>query len=270
MWRRLFKTSSLPLLVAGICFSQVPRLPATASSSIEILLPPGLSSERFFVRYLVTGGGIGGWIPPRPNVSSYTIRMTNEGHSTARIRALLYYPGCAIQTFDLPVSDQSSQQYSFVCQSLPNIEIAGRLARSDRLYGRTFRLEARYVARWAQSFLGLDDEILTFIPIGEIADISSSGEFRLSLPDLSEDALAGSPDNPGELQIWAREAVTERPVAQLIPEGLKLEKTRMGGLKIQSRYPSEIVFTPCATNNARVHDAIGFALRPGPEDTCDR
>jgi len=264
------KTSSLPLLVAGFCSSQVPRLPATTSSSIEILLPPGFSSDRFFVRYLVTGGGIGGWIQPRPNVSSYTIRMTNEGHSTARIRAILYYPGCAIQTFDLPVSDQGSQQYSFVCQSLRNIEIAGTLVRSDRLYGRTVRLEARYIARWAQSFLGLDDEILTFIPIGEIAEISRSGEFRLPLPDLSQDPLAGSPENPGELEIWARESVTERLVAQLIPEGLKLEKTRMGGLKIQSRYPSEIVFTPCGTNNLQVRDAIGFALRPSRGDTCDR
>jgi len=270
MWRRLFKTSSLPLLVAGTCFSQVPRLPATTSSSIEILLSPGISSERFFVRYLVTGGGIGDWIQPRPNVSSYTIRMTNEGHSAARIRALLYYPGCAIQTFDLPVSDQGSQQYSFVCQSLPNIEITGTLVRSDRLYGRKVRLQARYIARWAQSFLGLDDEILTFIPIGESADISRSGEFRLSLPDLSEDALAGSPDNTGELQIWARDAVTQALVAQLVPEGLKREKTRMGGLKIQSRYPPEIVFTPCATNNAQVRDAIGFALRPSRDDTCDR
>jgi hypothetical protein len=171
---------------------------------------------------------------------------------------------------DLPVSDQGSQRYSFVCQSLPTIEIVGTLVRSDRLYGRTVRLEARYLARWAQSFLGLDDETVTFIPIGESGDISRSGEFRLSLPDLSEDSMAGSPDNPGELQIWARDIVTHRLVAQLIPEGLKLKKTRMGGLKIQGRYPSEIVFTPCATNNARVHDAIGFALGPGAEDTCDR
>jgi hypothetical protein len=63
----------------------------------------------------------------------------------------------------------------------------------------------------------------------------------------------------------AETGVTQKLVAQLIPWKIEAGETRMGGLKIQSHYPSEIVFTPCATNNARVHDAIGFALRPGPE-----
>jgi hypothetical protein len=247
--------------MAGICFGQI-----ATSSAIEILLPPGLSSEDFFVRYVTTGGEIGDWIQPRPNVSSYTIST----HGAARIRALLYSPGCAIQAFDLALSDQGSQQYSFVCQALPTIEIGGVLARPDRLYGRKVQLQARYVARWAQSFLGLDDEIVTFIPIGETTDISSSGEFRLSLPDLSQDALAGSPDHPGELQIWARDTGSGRIAAQLIPDGSQLKRTRMGGLPIQNPYPSKVVFTPCAANNTEVRDALGFTLRPGPYDNCDR
>jgi hypothetical protein len=257
MWRPVFKTSSLAILMAGICFGQ---------SSIEILLPPGVSSENFFVRYLANGGGIGGWIQPRPNVSSYTIST----HSAARIRALLYSPGCAIQTFDLALADKGDQQYSFICQTLPTVEMSGELARSDRLYERKVQLQARYVARWAQSFLGLDDEIGTFIPIGEPADISSSGEFHLSLPDLSRDALAGSPDHPGELQIWARDAASGRIAAQLIPDASKLKPTRMGGLPIQNPYPLKIVFTTCAANNPEVRDALGFTLRPGPYDNCDR
>lgn len=110
-------------------------------------MPPGLDSERFFVRYLMAGGEIGGWIQPHPNVSSYTISTTHEAQTAARIKALLFNPGCAIQTFDLPLSDHGSQQYSFVCQSLPNIQIVGKLVRSDRLYGRNVRLQTRYVAR---------------------------------------------------------------------------------------------------------------------------
>jgi len=268
--RIVFKTSSLPFLMASLCFGQIPRIPATTSSSIEILLPPGFGSERFFVRYLTTGGDVGGWIQPRANVSSYNISTTHEVQAAARIKALLYNPGCAIQTLDLPLSDQGIQQYSFVCQSLPNIQIVGKLVRSDRLYGRNVRLQARYVARWAQSFLGLDGEIVEFIPIAETNDVLENGEFRLSLPDLSRDALAGSPDHSGELQIWARDAATGSIVAQMIPAGPGIERTRMGGLKIQTSYPSEIIFAPCAANNPRVYDAIGFALRPGPEDMCDR
>ncbi|MGB6946380.1 MAG: hypothetical protein WBE37_28550 [Bryobacteraceae bacterium] len=270
MGRIVLRTSSLPILIANLCFGQIPGLPATTSSSIEILLPPGLNSERFFVRYSMTGGNIGGWIQPRPNVSSYTISTTHEVQTAARIKALLFNPGCAIQTFDVPLSNQGSQQYSFVCQSLPNIQIVGKLVRSDRLYGRNVRLQTRYVARWAQSFLGLDSEIVEFIPIAETNDVLGNGDFRLSLPDLSRDALAGSADHSGELQIWARDAATGRIVAQLIPAGPGIERTRMGGLKIQTSYPSEIIFAPCAANNPRVRDAMGFALRPGPEDMCDR
>jgi hypothetical protein len=270
MGRLVLKTSSLPILLASLCFGQIPRIPATTSSSVEILLPPGLNSERLFVRYLITGGDIGGWIQPRPNVSSYTINTTHEVQTAVRIKALLFNPGCAIQTFDLPLSDQGSQQYSFVCRSLPNIQIAGKLVRSDRLYGRNVRLQVRYVARWAQSFLGLDREIVEFIPIAETNDVLGNGEFRLSLPDLSRDALVASPDHSGELQIWARDAATGRIVAQMIPAGPGLERTRMGGFKIQTSYPSEIIFAPCVANDPRVRDAMGFAPRPGPEDMCDR
>jgi hypothetical protein len=158
----------------------------------------------------------------------------------------------------------------FVCQSLPTIQIVGKLVRSERLYGRNVRLQARYVARWAQSFLGIAGEIVEFIPIAETNVVLGTGDFRLSLPDLSQDALAGSPDHVGELQIWARDAATGRIVAQMISPGTELERTKMGGLKIQPSYPSEIIFAPCAANNPRVRDAMGFALRPGPEDQCDR
>jgi hypothetical protein len=136
MERIVQMTSSLTILLAGLCFGQIPRIPATTSSSIEILLPPGLNSEHFFVRYLVTGEDIGGWIQTRPNVSLYTISTTHEVQTEARIKALLFHPGCAIQIFDLPLSDQGSQQYAFVCEPLPTIQIVGKLVRSDRLYGR--------------------------------------------------------------------------------------------------------------------------------------
>jgi hypothetical protein len=270
MRRPIIETLCFLILVAGICLSQTPPSPASTSSSIEIRLPPGFDSGHFFVRYLLAGDDFGGWIQPRPNVSSYTITTTHEGRPAARIRAVLYAPGCAIQILDLPVSNPGSQPYSFICRSLPDVPLEGTIVRTDRLFGRKVRLQAYYVARWASSFLGIADEIVTLIPIGETNDISASGGFRLSLPDLSHDALAGSPERLGEIQIWAREADTGKIVAQLIPVGPKVRETIAGGLKIQDAYLSEIVFAPCAANNPRVRDAIGFALRPGPEDICDR
>ena len=136
--------------------------------------------------------------------------------------------------------------------------------------GREVKLQAKYVARWAQSFLGLGDSIVTTIPVGDVAYLSPDGRFRLSVPDFSQDPLAGAPDHPGELQIWATDQASDGIVALLIPAGPQVIKTRMGGLKIRSEYPSEIVFAPCAANPPQVHDAIGFATRPGPSDACDR
>jgi hypothetical protein len=266
----IIETLCLLILVAGVCLSQTPPIPAPTSSYIDIRLPPGFDSGHFFVRYLLAGDDFGGWIQPRPNVSSYAISTTHEGRPANRIRALLYAPGCAIEVLDLPVSYPGSQPYSFICRSLPDVPLAGTIIRTDRLFGRKVRLQAYYVARWASSFLGIADEIVTLIPIGETNDISASGGFRLSLPDLSHDALAGSPEHSGEIQIWAREAATDKIVAQLIPVGPETGETMVGGLKIQAAYPSETVFAPCAANNPRVRDANGFALRPGAEDICDR
>jgi hypothetical protein len=258
------------VLVAGLCSGQIAQPPASPSHYIEIKLPPGLISESVFIRYLLAGQEFGGWVQPHPGVSSYVISTTHEGRAAPRIKALLYAPGCAIQTLDLPVSGSNNQQYSFICRPLSSVRIVGALTRTDRLYGREVKLQAKYVARWAQSFLELGDGIVTTIPVGDVAYLSSDGRFRLSVPDFSRDPLAGAPDHPGELQIWARDKTSEDIVAQLIPAGPQVIKTRMGGLKIQSEYPSETVFAPCAANPPQVHDAIGFAFRPDAFDACDR
>jgi hypothetical protein len=214
----------------------------------------------------LVGEEYAGWVQPRPGVSSYFISTTYEGRPVTRIKALLYAQGCAIQTLDLPVSGSNNLEYSFICQPLSSVWIAGAVTRMDRFYGREVKVQAKYVARWAQAFLELDD--VTTIPIGDI-DLSREGHFRLSVPDFSQDPLAGVPDQ-GELQIWARDKTTERMVAQLIPAAPGVMKTRMGGVKILSEYPSEIGFAPCVANSAPVHDATGFALRPGSSDLCDR
>jgi hypothetical protein len=226
-------------------------------------------SESVFGRYLLDGKDFGGWIQPRPGVSSYFISTAHEGRPATRIKAILYAPGCAIQTLDLAVLG-SNQQYSFICRPLPSVWIAGALTRSDRLYGHEVKLQAKYVARWAQSFFGFGDGIITSIPVGGVAYLSADGHFRLSVPNLSQDPLAGAPDHPGELQIWARDKNSDDIVAQLIPLGPHVTKVRMGGLKIQREYFSEIAFAPCAVNPPQLHDTMGFALRPDASDSCDR
>jgi hypothetical protein len=113
-------------------------------------------------------------------------------------------------------------------------------------------------------------DIVTTIPVGDVAYPSPDGHFRLSVPDLSQDPLGGAPDHLGELQIWASDKTTDRLVAILIPAGPGGIKTKMGGLRILSEYPADLVFAPCIANPATLHDKVGFAIRPGSGDVCDR
>jgi hypothetical protein len=256
-------------LLAAFCSGQTPG-PADPSHYIEIKLPPEVISESFFVRYVLTGEDFGGWVQPRSGISSYVISTTLASRPATGIKAILHAPGCAIQTLDLPLSGSDNPQYSFVCQPVRSIGLQGTLIHPEPLSGRKAKLQALYLARWAQPFLRLDDKILTGIPVGDVAYLSADGRFHLVIPDLSHDPLAGAPDHPGELQIWARDETGEALVAQLIPRGPQIIKTKMGGLKVQSEYPSEIVFAPCAANTARVHDKFGFAMRSDVPDACDR
>ena len=217
-----------------------------------------------------TGDEFGGWVQPHPGVSSYFISTAREGRLATRVKAILYAPGCAIQTLDLPVSASSNQQYSFVCLPLSNVWIDGTLTHTNRLYGREVKLETRYVARWAQRFLELGAGIVTAIPVGDMADVSPAGRFRLLVPAFSQDPLAGALDQPGELQIWARDKINGEIVAQLIPAGNEVMKSRMGSLKIMSEYPAETDFVPCAVNPPQLRGPFGFAIRPDAGDACER
>jgi len=239
------------MLLAVACCAQTRYL--------EIELSPGILSESIFIRYRLDSDDLGGWVQPRPSVSSYWISTL---HAT-RIRALLYAPSCAIQTLDLPLSGSNNQKYSLNCQTLPKVVITGLLTRKELLAGREVNLQARYVARWAQPFFGFDPQLITTVPIGDVVNVSPDGHFKLQIPDFSE-------DSPGEIQIWAREKFSDKIVAQLLPAGPQSIKTRMGGLKIQSDYPAEIVFVPCTEHPNRVQDAFGFTLRSNDADACER
>jgi hypothetical protein len=267
MRRRLAGFLSKLILLAIPCPAQTPA-PAIPSGFLEIDLPPGVISESFFVRYTLTGVNYSSWVAPRTGVTSYIVHTTHEGRPATGIKAVLHAPGCAIRTLDLPLTGAENPRYSFICQPIRTIEIQGTLDRPDILHGHDVELQARYIARWAPRFLGIDGAIATSFPVGDAAFPSPDGHLRLVVPDLSHDALAGAPDHPGELQVWAKDRDTGAPIAQLLPSGLYILKTRMGGLAVRSAYPSGIVFAPRAADCAYPHDSEGFAIRPDPWDAC--
>jgi len=237
-----------------------------AEHYVEIRLPPGVASERLFVRYALTGDHLGDWLQPRAGLTSYRIGTGSGGRAAAGIRAILYAPGCALQILDAALPRGENPAFLFVCQPARSIRISGTIARPGGFAGHRLTVQAKYVARWAQPFLGLDASIVTSIPVSDPADVSPDRRFSLTVPDLPQDA-----GHPGELQLWAREGSGGDLLAQLIPaRDSPVERTKMGGLRIQDGYPSAIPFSLCGVNDAgRVHDKYGFVTRPLADD-CGR
>jgi len=213
------------------------------------------------VRYILNGQDVGGAIHGPANVSSFAISIVADGHPSDRMRALLYAPGCEIQTLDLKLVGPDVPRYSFVCQPVRDWEINGALARLDRLWRHKVKFEVRYFAEWMGSFLGLADTLVTSIPVGDEPGPSADGSVHLLLPDFSQ-----SDGRSGEFRIVAKDEISEAVVARLIPP--KSMRTRMGGLRVENDHPGEFIFTPCAVDSAHTHDQYGFALRPDVRDSC--
>jgi hypothetical protein len=252
--------SLLTLFLVSICSAQ-------PAAYVEIKLPVGVRSETTFVRYALDGD-FGGWVQPRPDISSYFISTKREGAAAARFRALVYAPGCAIQTVDLPVSGPAVPRYVFVCQPVPNVRLMGNLIKSDRLNAREISLDVKYVARWAAGFLGIGEDLTTDIPVGGTRYAADDGSFEISIPDFSEDPMASASD-PGEFQILTRDRTNGNILAQLVPTVESL-RTSMRGLQIRKAYPDRVEFAACPDRGPHLHDALGFSIRPTAKDVCDR
>lgn len=230
---------------------------------VAIHVPENVASEKVFIRYILESEDLGGVVDARAGVRDYLISTTRGDHAAALFKAVIYAPGCEIQTLKLELSDGSNPREDFVCRPAANAAIAGRLSESQRLGGHRVRLQAMYVAPWAQSFLGIGNAGVSF-PVGDAAEVEADGHFRIAVPVLRED---------GEIQIRARDRTTGQDVGQVVPAGTPPFKTRMGDLKIQSEYPGEIVFTPCGSASHQLIDRQGsgggLIDGQGRDDRCE-
>ena len=167
---------TLLVLTAGVGLSQAP------AHYIAIDLPNEVRSESVFIRYMLAGEEIGGWVQPRPNVSAYVISTARGDSSVAGIKAVLYAPGCAIQTLDIPLSDSNNPRFAFLCRPLGGVGIA--LAGShnpNASPGMKSNCKPDILPGWAQPFLGLGD-ILVSIPVGDVAYLSADDHFCFNGP----------------------------------------------------------------------------------------
>jgi len=228
------RRAALLLMTAGLICGQ---------RYVEIKIPDGVDSNAVCIRY-VLDRDFGGWVDPHSDISSYFISTVRNSRTAERLKALVYAPGCSIQTFDIAISKAWPQSISYDCRPVPSIAISGSVTGLDNA-----RIEAKYGARWVREFFGLTDKIETPVPVGHGMYFAGSEGFRLSIPDFSGD------DREGEIQFWAVDPGTGKILARLIP--------------VTPRQPlvagATIKFGLCGTPAARGHDRFGFAIR-GHED----
>src|SRR5580698_9058321 len=134
------------VLTAGVGSSQLP------AHYIAVDLPPDVRSESVFIRYILAGEEIGGWVQPHPGVSAYVISTARGDAAASGIKAVLYAPDCAIQTLDVTLSNSNNPRVAFLCQPLGSVGIAGKIVQRGRMPGREIQVQAKYIARWAQPF----------------------------------------------------------------------------------------------------------------------
>jgi hypothetical protein len=227
---------------------------------VTIHLPQGVPSEKVYIRYILESEELGGTVAPRPGVMEYVISTARGEHAVALFKALVYAPGCAIQTVSLELSDQTNPRVDFVCEPAPSATIVGRFNQPERIGEHNVRLQLMYVARWAQAFLGLGQVVVSF-PLGDPVNVDAGERFRLTVPVLRTDGA--------EIQVRATDRTTGQDFGLIVPAANSEFSTRMGGLKMANAYPDEIVFMRCGNRTRTLIDRQALGQRQG-DDRCDR
>jgi hypothetical protein len=252
------------VVLARLCAAQVPQ------TYLGIRLPSGVQSESVLIRYVVAGDDFGGWVSPQPGLPAYRISAIRNGAIASGIKAIVYAPGCGIETLDVAFPDAGNREHLFVCRPAGSVRVSGKIAQAELLSKRDVVLQAKYLAHWASAVLGIGGEVPLTIPLGEPTALAPEGRFELSVPDFASDP--GARARLSEIQIWAIDKSDGTNVAQLFPEAKPDAKTRASGLRIQRAYPAEIAFSPCTVNppDRVLHNREGFAIRPEPRGPCER
>lgn len=204
-----------------------------------IKLPQNLASETVEVRYFLVGafGGYGGYVKQERGVHAYVVNTSYENKPATSLKAILYAPGCQIQTIALELRGASAET-EFICRELPSVVLTGRIIPPRSFQGKEREVAVTYMAHWAQMFFGVWDGPVASFPVGT-AIPDANGVFRIRLPDFGKDPIAAAKIQEESFSFLLREAKTWNALAALAPVEARWS---FHDLKIQSQYPNELVF----------------------------
>ena len=223
--------------------SQTPSRPEI-SPSVSISLPPSIPSETVQIAYHLVGpfGGYGGYTEQQAGLHFYEIAASVEGKAAIEIRMIVYASGCEIQTFVLPLADDSRVKQEFECQRVPSVMLSGQIVPNDLVRDKNAELIITYMAFWAHEFFGIVDG-----PVAEfrLATVSpdANGMFQVDLPHFSADAMPSSSQPRASLRLMLRDSKTWNHIASNLEPEVPEFRFEDHSLRIRSYYPSGLKFT---------------------------
>lgn len=214
-----------------------------ASPFVSILLPPTIPSEKVQVSYLLAGpfGGRGGYVSPRANVHSYEIPAIEEGKAATEIRMIVYAPSCEIQTFVIPLAEDSRIKQEFRCQPVATAHLSGEILPTELARDDDVEIVITYMAYWAHGFYGITDGFVTQFRL-ETVRPDSNGMFEVDVPYFSIDA--SSPSEPrASFGLGLRHSKSGNPIPTKLEPDIPELMLKNGGLRIRSTYPYVLKLT---------------------------
>jgi len=234
----LLGTAALQILAA-------PTSPRQETSpSISISFPSNIPSETVQIFYHTVGpfGGYGGSTEQRTGVHSYEITSSVEGKAANEIRLMVYAAGCEIQTFVVPLKDDSRVKKEFECQPARSVILSGQIVPGELVRDKNVELVVTYVAFWGQEFFGIIDGAVAEIRLATVSP-DANGTFQVELPVFSADVTPSSSQPRASLHVWLRDSKTWNPIASsLEPEVAEL-RSEDHDLRIRPDYPIGLKFT---------------------------
>jgi hypothetical protein len=212
--------------------------------SVSISLPPNTPSETVQVSYFLRGpfGGYGGYAAQHAGLHSYEIPASVEGKAATEIRMIVYASGCEIQTFVIPLAENSRVKQEFPCQRSAMVKLSGRIVPNELARDNNAELVVTYMAYWAHEFYGIVDGAVTVFSVATVSP-DANGMFQADLPYFSADAAADSSERRAGFWLMLLDSKTWNHVASdLEPEVSEL-RLEGHGLRIRSHYPEGLLFT---------------------------
>jgi len=215
-----------------------------SSPSVSVSLPPNIPSETVQIAYHLVGpfGGHGGYTEQRPGLHSYEIAALVEGKAATEIRMIVYASGCEIQTFIVPLADDSKVKQEFECQPVPSVMLSGQIVPNELVRNKNAELIIIYVAHWSHKFFGIVDGAVADFRLATVSP-DANGMFHVDLPQLSADAVPSSSQPRASLCLILRDAKTWNSIASNLESEVPEFVSEDHGLRIRSYYPSGLKLT---------------------------